>query len=907
VVVLTGEAGIGKTRLAAELLARCAARGFVSFAGAGDEVDRHRPFGVVVDALGAHGASGDVRGEVARLMERPALVRRGGAGPAGWQARIADLLTGRVLQACRRAPVVIVLDDLQWADEGSLVVASHLARLAVSEPLLVVCALRPYPVSPALRVLLASLDYRGAHRLALDGLSEDEVAELAAGLAGAPPGASLGAALGKAAGNPFYVTVLISCLLAEEGAGVSEEGLVEVADVGPSASVGVTILESLRFLPETTLEVLGAAAVVGRGFSVQEVALVCPTAVSDVAAALTTAQRAGVVVADADRLLFRHDLIREAIYGDMAPAVRKALHRHLASGLAAAGAGAERVAAQVMLGADPGDQEAVSWLRRAAGEAAATAPGIAAELLGRALVLAEGFPALRREILGDLVRPLLWAGQARAAEEICAEGLGLPDPGPAEALFWAGLADARLLQGRFAEALATCGEAMHRPCLEAADRLQLQAVQALAGVYLGDEQAVTLARSIVATAPRCISRAAAGEAVAQWELFSGHADRAVAAFEQVESLRHPAEVPSRIWGDNEIRVQMWHGLALLELDRLAEAARLLAQDIDAKFAVPALPHAFLAACNYYAGRFGEARREAHTAMAAAEATGAFRPASAPALAATVALREGNLEDAERLLDRAEAIRSPAEAAGDTIVRWARMLVAEARGRTEEAAEAGAGALQAYLRAGFASYAAWHAPDLVRVALSAGRPAQAEAVVEAAQRSAAQLAVASRRAGALRAQALLAGDVAGLLGAVEAARQAPRPLDLALCLRDAAAGVAAAGDLAEARRLARESLALLAGLGAAGDERVARAMLRRAGLVFGTRARHAGATHGWQALTEAELGVICLLAEGRSNPEIAQALYLSARTVGWHVSNALRKLGLSSRVELAAEALRRGLR
>jgi DNA-binding CsgD family transcriptional regulator len=906
-VVLTGEAGIGKTRLAAELLARCAAQGFVSFAGAGDELDRHRPFGVVVDALRVRGASGDARGEVARLLEGPALGPPEDAGTAGWQARIADLLTGWTLQACRRTPMVIVLDDLQWADEASLVVASHLARQTASAPLLVVCALRPYPLSAALRVLLASLDYRGAHRLALDGLSEGDVAELAAGLAGARPGPSLSAALGAAGGNPFYVTVLLSCLLADGGAGVSEEGLVEVADAGPPASVGVAILEALRFLPEATLAVLAAAAVAGRGFSVTELALICPATVSDVAAALAPAQRAGVVEPDADRLVFRHDLIREAIYQDMAPAVRKALHRHLASGLAEAGAGAERVAAQVMLGADPGDEEAISWLRRAAGEAAATAPGIAAELLGRALVLAAGSPGLRREILGELVRPLLWTGQARAAEEMCAEGLGIPGPGSGEALFWLGLADARLLQGRFAEARATCGEAMTRPCLEDSDRLQLQAVLALAGVYLGDQEGVTLARSIVKDSPRCVSRATAGEAVAQWELFSGRADRAVAAFEQVESLRHPAEVPSRIWGENEIRVQMWHGLALLELDRLEEAAQLLACDIDAKFAVPALPHAFLAACHYHAGRFGAARREARAAMAAAEAAGAFRPASAQALAATVALREGKLEDAERLVARAEATRAPAEAAGDTIVRWTRMLVAEARGRTEEAAEAGAGALQAYLRAGFASYVAWHAPDLVRVALRAGRPAQAEAVVEAAQRSAAQLAVASRRTGALRAQALLAGDVAGLLGAVEAARQAPRPLDLALALRDAAAGMAAAGDPGEARRLGRESLTLLAGLGAAGDERVARAMLRRAGLVFGARARHAGASHGWEALTAAERRVISLLAEGRSNPEIAQVLYLSARTVGWHVSNALRKLGLSSRVELAAEAARRGLR
>ena len=903
-VVLTGEAGIGKSRLAAQVLAECASGGFAVFSGTADEVEQRRPFGVVLDALGEH-----TGGEIARLPGGD-----GGSAP-GLEARIADLLVAAIEEACLAGPVAVLLDDLQWADESSLVAVNGMARLASSYPLLLVCVLRPYPAGGPLRALLAALDYRRAHRIGLEAMGAGEVAELAARLADAPPGESLRQALEKAGGNPFYVSELVARLVKEGGASVSEDGLLELGGAGLPPSLRQVILDGLRFLPEATLEVLRAAAVVGRRFSVSDAGLISPGTVSDVAAVLAPAQRAGIVAADGVRLCFRHDLVRETIYEDLAPAVRTSLHRHLAGKLAERGARWERVAAHLMLGGEPGDTEAVALLRQAAREAAGSSPAIAAQLLGRALELAEAEPvgprsadgaaALRRGLLAELVRPLLWTGQAARAEQVCAEGLQARPPAADEPLFWLGLANARLLQGRFADARGTCQDAMACQALAESDRVHLSAVQALSGVYLGDSQGVELARRIVATAAASSSKATAQEAIAQWELFTGRADLALAACEQADSIRAGAGPGSRMWDGSGIRVRMWQALALLDLDRLDEAARLLEQDIAAKLAVPALPHAFLAVCRYHAGRLGEAAAECQAAIAAAEAVGSFVPASAPALAATIALRQGRLDEAERLTGYAEQVRTPAEAAGDTIVRWTRMLLLEAAGHTERAADAGAAALDAYRRAGFASYIAWHAPDLVRVALLAGRPDQARLAVQEAERAFGQVATLSRQAGALRARGLFTSDTTVLLAAVAVARRLPRPLDLALTLRDAAAALASHGDLAGARPLASEAFGLMAELGVAGEERSARALLRRAGLPVSARARHSRVRHGWDSLTPAEQRVVSLAADGRSNPEIARILYISRRTVGWHLSNAFHKLGLSSRAELVAETLRNG--
>ena len=895
VVVVSGEAGIGKSALAAELIADCSARDFAVFSGRADEVERRRPFGVVLDALGVRRGSTGARAEIALLLGEGGTDRPGGR--LGLEARIADLLAGLVTEACERAPVVVVLDDLQWADESSLMAVNGIARLVSSYPLLLVCIRRPYPVEAPLREALASWDYRQASHFDLDGLEPDEVEALAAALTVAPLGRSVRGLLREAGGNPFYVSELMRGLIAEAGDRVSTGLVLELTGLPPSFRLAT--LEALRFLPEPTLDVLRAAAVAGRTFSVSDVAMISPGSMGDIVAALRPAQQAAVVIADGERLSFRHDLIREAIYGDLAPAIRRGLHRDLASRLAASGAGLERVAAHLMLGADRGDVEATGWLRRAAAEIGASSPAIAAELLLRALELTEGTPRRRAEVLPELVRPLLWTGQAARAAAVCAEGLAAGPTAGEAPLFWLGLATAQIVQGRFSEALATSDEALGCEGLTESDRLHLATSRALASLYLGDPGALDVAREIAATAPRSISRGTAQDAIAQWELLTGHADRALAAYEQLDSMVTPPELENRIWQGSRVRIRMWQALALLDLDRIDEAVEMLHLDLAALIAVPGVPHAFLAACHYHAGRFADALQECDAAVRGAEAARSFVPASAPSLGATIALRQGRMEECERLMAEAERVGAPAEAGGNTIWRWARTLLLEAGGQVEEAADAAAGALQAYLRVGFASYIAWQAPDLVRVSMLADRPEQAELVVQAAEHVAAELPVASRRAGALRARGLLEGDTARLLKALDAAREAGRPIDLAMALRDAAIALAGGGDIQAARPLAGQALDLLSSLGATGDHRCALKMLRSVGLSFSARTRHTRASQGWDALTSAEHRVVALVAEGRSNQEIARTLYVSPRTVGWHLSNVFRKLSVSSRAQLVA--------
>lgn len=146
----------------------------------------------------------------------------------------------------------------------------------------------------------------------------------------------------------------------------------------------------------------------------------------------------------------------------------------------------------------------------------------------------------------------------------------------------------------------------------------------------------------------------------------------------------------------------------------------------------------------------------------------------------------------------------------------------------------------------------------------------------------------------------------MLEAVRRIRASPRRLYLALCLEDAALALVRAGKAADVRPLAVEALDLFAGMDAVTDAARLAGHLRAAGIRLGSRAPRGRPRHGWDSLSASELNVVRLVAEGKTNREVADRLFLSRDTVHTHVSNVLRKLGLSSRVELAAEAVRHGI-
>jgi DNA-binding CsgD family transcriptional regulator len=195
------------------------------------------------------------------------------------------------------------------------------------------------------------------------------------------------------------------------------------------------------------------------------------------------------------------------------------------------------------------------------------------------------------------------------------------------------------------------------------------------------------------------------------------------------------------------------------------------------------------------------------------------------------------------------------------------------------------------------------PDLVRLALALGDQETARAALAVCEAEATRESVPARAASAVdRCRGLLASDPDALLRTAEHYRTVGRTFELAQSLEDAAYLLGLGGRTAAARAAFGEAAEVYAGLGAEWDVRRASARLRPYGIRRGVRGSRRRPSQGWDALTPTELKVAHLVAEGKSNPDIAADLFLSRRTVQTHVSHILKKLGVRSRTEIATNAL-----
>jgi DNA-binding CsgD family transcriptional regulator len=235
---------------------------------------------------------------------------------------------------------------------------------------------------------------------------------------------------------------------------------------------------------------------------------------------------------------------------------------------------------------------------------------------------------------------------------------------------------------------------------------------------------------------------------------------------------------------------------------------------------------------------------------------------------------------------------------------ARALLLEAEGADRQALATLAGAWDLCARSGFAIEYPVLGADLVRLALAAGEPARAEEAAAAVAEVAARRDAPSLAGAALRCRGLLDDDPEVLGDAVDAYRRAPRPLELALAAEDAAAALVRRGRPGAAVPLLRQALELHERLEAARDAARVEAGLRALGVRRGRRGPRRRPQLGWDSLTPTERQVVDLVAEGLSNPQIGERLYVSPRTVQTHVAHVFTKLGVASRAQLAAEAARR---
>ena len=394
-VALEGEAGVGKTRLGEELLARAAAAGGVALAVRAHEGESALPFGLVASLLRA----AMEEGRDARLADMPdhwraeaaRLVPEAGAGGAvaagdgaGAQQRLHEGLV-QVLGALLGGdgvPGAVVLDDLQSADPASLAVLGYLARRLVGRPLLVVAAWRPEEAGEE----LALLRRHAEATLRLGRLGRDDVALLAAA-AGVERHAQW--LYDETEGLPLFVVEYLAALA---GAGAADE-----------LPGGVRELLSARLdaVGETAGQLLAAAAVIGRAFGVETLRAASGRGEDETVLGLEELTRRGVIAEGEDGYAFSHDKLLAIAYERTSLARRRLLHRRVAGALAARRADAALVARH-LLGAGM-DAEAAEAFRQAADRARELhASSEALEAYRSALALGHAEPAALREAIGDL-------------------------------------------------------------------------------------------------------------------------------------------------------------------------------------------------------------------------------------------------------------------------------------------------------------------------------------------------------------------------------------------------------------------------------------------------------------------------------------------------------------------------
>jgi DNA-binding CsgD family transcriptional regulator len=928
--ILQGEAGIGKTRLLGEIVAHAAQNGFRILSGTTDELSRDRPLGALIEAFGLDPGSTDPeRAEIGRLVIGEFPVSQPlpfHSGVADLSFRIIDASVALLERLATERPVLVAFEDLHWADPATLRAVRAIGRALMQLPVVLLITLRPFPERQETARLIEELLSRGAAHLDLLALDTPAVTALAAAVAGAPPGAALSGQLSWAGGNPLFVIELVKALRDQEILTV-RQGRAEVANLLLPSTLPMTILRRMSFLPTATLEILKVAAVLGREFSMAELAAVTGRSAVTLSPELDAALRAGLLgQTPAGGLAFRHELMREVIYHDLAFPLRQGMHREVARSLTAAGIPVVRLADHLFLGASTTDPESLRWLRQAAAEAAPRSPAVAVKLCERAFELTGADDPDHDAVAAELAPLLLQTGQPKKAERIAREVIARGPTAAVEVSLRRALGEVLWAMGWLEPAIAELEAVARVPGAGDRDRAGALALAANIRLFVGDQQgACAQALRAQALAPdddfaSCLA--------AQTLAVAANARGEVT--EAVKLATQAVEIAAR---SRDPRVGHLHphfhlGMVLVDADRRDDAlavlqlGRRLGEERGNVMWLP-LHHVLLAHTRAGSGELTDALAEADAGLLLADEVGTrLHAAVLHGTAAWVALQQGDIAAGEaRMVDAAEELtasvsqdwRLTVTADGLRVAEarwplewglWVQALLWEARGDTGQALTLlkEAWELAASLR--FCLSYRFLAPDLVRLAVAAGDRELAQAVAQEVADGARRAGVASAAGAALRCQGLLDDDPAVLLAAVQAYRQAPTTIELALACEDAGAALSRAGRGAEAVSVLNEAQGFYLRTGAHRGVARVDAALR----ALGVRRRRSGqprrAPTGWDSLTTSELGIVRLAAEGLTNPQIGDRLFISRRTVATHLANVFRKLGITNRVQLAAEVSHR---
>jgi DNA-binding CsgD family transcriptional regulator len=887
VLLVDGEWGIGKSLLLRESEREAAAQGFSLATGSADQMGQLMPFAALLAAL--HQPFGRLTAE---QDHQPDML-----DSLHWQ--IAQL-QANLEQRAAAAPVLVSLDDLQWASPATLLALRILPRELARYPMAWILARSSSQQEKGAELLFDSLEGEGATRITLAPLDADAVAGLLADAFGASPDGRLLAQASGAAGNPSLLTELIRCLREEKTVQVSD-GSARLISAQLPRRIDLVARQGLNGLSGPARHLLETAAVLGRSFRLEEAAEMLGVTPAALLPAIEEAVDAGVLTTADDAFRFRRKLVWQAVVRMIPRPARRALHRQFGEILLGRGGSAAKAAGHLLKAAHANDPASLTGLDKAVAEILGSCPQTAARLAQRALELTDPSDpgALPRSVTA--AEALTAAGLLEQAARIVHDTLPQPLPLVLEARLRCALSSIRCASGEPHEASAEAETVLAQPQLPRGVRDQAMIAHLQAAAGLRDPQGADHAASAVLGAPDEHSEPLVAAALVVRAMTSWDQGRIA---EGLEFLREAARHGTVASPDaRQFQPRLALAAALVDLRRFDEAATVLrAADIEGLHGIPsaAVPAILRARMHLARGRLREAAADAEAALDSAGTLAAHGYTSvAHSVLALIALRRGDIEAAaQHVASRSVRMTHFADAYARSEAAFAEAQVTEGRG--------GPGAALDQIRDVCADLAERRglllgepatSPWLVRTALAAGDHDLAKAVATVTDTLASDNPeVTAVAAAASHSLGLLHRDPARL---AEAAARHPDPWARASAAEDLGVLLAAQADQDLAVQRMGEALDGYGLTGAAIDLARVRRRLRRLGVRRRHWARSAEkASAGWDSLTETERVTSELVAQGLSNQQAADRMYVSVHTIAFHLRQIFRKLSIGSRVELA---------
>lgn len=909
-VFIEGIAGAGKTSLVQVAAHLGRARGMLVLEAAGSELERDLGFGVV---RGLFEKTLSKAGAAARrtLLSGAASM----AAPVVWRTKSvaatdpAAALHGLfwlVSNLAERGAVMLAVDDAHWADAPSLRFLAYLSRRLSGLPVLLLVAMRPHEPGGQGELLTGLKGEPGCEVLSPSVLSEEAVGLLVAERMAGPPAREFIAACHAATGgNPFLVGELITALV-NDGVAPTADGAGRVSQIGPQ-TVSRMVLARVSRVGREAVALTEAVAVLGGGElrDCAALARLDPEAAAQASDALVHIG----VLHPTRPLRFVHPLVHAALYEAIPPGRRSLIHTAGARLLILDGASPDRVALHLLHAEPAGENWVVEALRRAAAAASFRgAPEQAASYLRRAM---REPPAAdeRGAVLHELGAAELLTRDPGASNHLAQALDATDDPGSRGQI--------ALLLGRAAVSGGRLNAA--RELLEPLiDRLRssqpdvvarLEAYRAASLVWGPD-----FSDQVVRELPRL-------RAVAEDAGPAGRSLLLLIAFRYAQEGRDPAEMlrlvergldeGRLIESESAEAIEItWAARVLLFTDQLAHAERLvdaMVADSHKRGSVTG----YATACAWRAdlelrrGRVSAAEAQARAAIDLAAAHGLFFLSPyAHSFLGEALIELGRLEEASELLERADLgpmLGSGPE--GRLLHTRARVQLARGKGEAAVALMRSWDTLKRPVPWELNPNAmAWR--STLALALPTSARGEALDLVDRELKEARRVGLPRAIGVALRARALLCKSeeqIALLTDAVAAFESCPSPLEQARALTDWGAALRRASRRTEAREVLAHGLDLAAGCGA----RALASRAREELLAAGARPRRERLS-GVDSLTASEMRVAQMAAEGMTNREIAQALFVTIKAVALHLTRVYEKLHIDGRPELRGSLDAKGM-